>query len=88
MKTQSRDTNKETERTLISLIRNQSPSKKLSQILSLSQTTRQLSKRAIARAHKHLDNEQIKLLFIKYHYGKDLAARVQKYIDKVRHEKP
>jgi len=87
MKTQSADTNPKTERVLISLIRNQSPSKKLSHVLSLSQTTMQLSKRAIARAHKQLNIDQIKLLFINYHYGKDLAARVKKYIDKDRNAK-
>ena len=82
MKTQSIDTYPETERILISLIRKESFSKKLSQILSLSQTIIQLSKRAITRANKDLDVNQIKLLFINYHYGKDLAERVKKYIDK------
>ena len=87
MKTQSTDTNPKTERTLISLIRNQTPSKKLSHVLSLSQTTMQLSKRAIARANKQLDIDQINFLFIKYHYGKDLAEQVKKYIDKGRNAK-
>ena len=44
MKTQSIDTNPETERVLISLIRKVSLSKKLSQTLSFSHTTIQLSK--------------------------------------------
>jgi len=87
MKTQSIDTYPETERILISLIRKESFSKKLSQILSLSQTIIQLSKRAITRANKDLDANQIKLLFINYHYGKDLAERVKKYIDKGHNEK-
>ena len=60
MKTQSIDTNPETERVLISLIRKVSLSKKLSQTLSFSHTTIQLSKRAIARANKNLDIDQIK----------------------------
>lgn len=87
MKTQSIDTYPETERVLISLIRKQSLSKKLSQVLALSQTTIQLSKRAITRANKDLDGDQIKLLFINYHYGKDLADRVKKYIDKGHNER-
>jgi len=87
MKTQSIDTHPESERVLISLIRKKSISKKLSQILSLSQTTIQLSKRAIARANENLDIDQIKLLFINYHYGKDLAEQVKKYIDKGHNEK-
>jgi len=87
MKTQSIDTYPETERVLISLIRKLSLSEKLSQILSLSQMTIQLSKRAIARANRNLDVDQIKLLFIDYHYGKHLAEQVKKYIDKSRDEK-
>lgn len=87
MKTQSIDTYTETERVLIPLIRKESFSKKLSQILSLSQITIQLSKRAITRVNKNLDVNQIKLLFINYHYGKDLAERVKKYIDKSHNEK-
>lgn len=86
MKPQSADTCPETERVLISLIRKKSVSEKLSQILSLSQTTIQLSKRAITRANKSLDADQINLLFINYHYGKDLAEQVKKYIDKRHNE--
>ena len=81
MKTQSIDTHPKTEMVLISLLRKTSFSKKLSQVLSLSQTTIQLSKRAIARANKNLDVDQINLLFIEYHYGKDLAEQVKKYIE-------
>ena len=87
MKTQSIDTHPEAERVLVSLTRKESLSKKLSQVLSFSQTTIQLSKRAISRANKHLDVDKKKLLFINYHYGKDLADRVKKYIDKGHNEK-
>jgi hypothetical protein len=86
MKTQSIDTQPETERVLISLIRKESLSEKLSQILSLSQTTIHLSKRAIARANRNSDIDQIKLLFINYHYGKDLAENVEKYMNKGNNE--
>ena len=87
MKTQSIDTSPEAERVLISLIRKKSISEKLSQICSLSQTIIQLSKRAIARANKDLDANQIKLLFINYHYGKDIADQVEKYIKNGHNEK-
>lgn len=87
MKTQSIDTWPEAERTLISLIRKESTSKKLSRILSFSQTIIQLSKRAITRANKDLDVDQINLLFINYHYGKDLAEQVREYLNKGRNEK-
>jgi hypothetical protein len=87
MKRQSNDTCAEAERILISLIRKENISKKLSRIFSFSQTTIQLSKRAIARANTNLDTGQINLLFIKYHYGEDLAERVKRYLEESRNEK-
>lgn len=86
MKTQSVDTCPEAEKVLISLVRKESPSKKLYQIISFSQTAMQLSKRAISRANRHLDDAQIKLLFIKYHYGNNIADRVKEYIQKGRND--
>ena len=85
MKTQSIDTHPKTERMLISLLKQESTAKKFSHIRSLSQTSIQLSKRAISRANKTLDENQINLLFINYHYGKDLAERVRKYLTQIMH---
>ncbi len=84
MRTQSRDTNIKTERFLISLLQKEKPEKKFSRIRSLSETAINLSKRAIKRANKNLNEEQINLLFIEYNYGKDLAAKVQKYLNKTQ----
>jgi len=86
MKTQSIDTHQKTERMLISLLKNKSTAKKFSQIRSMSQTTIQLSKRAISRVNKSFDENQINMLFINYHYGKDLAERVKKYLNWNSHE--
>jgi hypothetical protein len=88
MKTQSIDTHPKTERILISLLKQESTAKKFSQIRSLSQMSIQLSKRAISRVNKELDENQINLLFINYHYGKDLAERVRKYLKLDCHENP
>jgi hypothetical protein len=88
MKTQYNDTCAEAEKVLISLLRKENFSKKLSRILSFSQTMIRLSKRAIARANENLDAGQISLLFIKYHYGGDLAERVKRYLEEDRNEKP
>ncbi len=82
MKTQSRDTNKKTERKLISLLQNQSRAEKFSKVRSLTETTINLSKRAIKRANKKLNDKQINLLFIEYNYGKDLAEKVKKYLER------
>ena len=88
MRTQSIDTHSDAEKILIPLLKKESISKKLSQIRSLSQMTIQLSRRAISRANENLNEEQVNLLFINYHYGNDLEKRVKKYIEKLHHEKP
>jgi hypothetical protein len=85
MKTQSKDTSTQVELVQISLLREQSVAKKIAHICSLSQTTMQLSKRAIARANPNLNNHQINLLFIKYQYGIDLASRVEDYLKNKKH---
>lgn len=82
MKAQSIDTHSQIEQIQISLLKKQSIAKKFAQVCSLSQTTIQLSKRAIARANQNLDDKQINLLFITYQYGKDLAVRVDKYLNR------
>lgn len=80
MITQSPDTQPDTERKMISLIRKATPTEKINQVRSLSQTVIQLSKRAIARANPNLSNLDIDLLFISYHYGEELAGRLRKYL--------
>jgi hypothetical protein len=88
MKTQSIDTNVKAEKFLISLIKKSTPAQKFLQICSLSQTTIQLSKRAIARANENLSELKLNLLFVKYHYGENLANNLEKYIkDKNYHAK-
>ncbi len=63
MRTQSIDTRLETEEVLISMFRKASVAKKFAQIRSLSQTTLQLSRRAIARANRNLSERQIDIHF-------------------------
>jgi len=82
MKTQSIDTNKETEEILISLIRKAKPSKKFSQIRSLSRTTLNLSRRAIYRNNPELDDIQQDILLVNFYYGQELADKFRKYIEK------
>jgi hypothetical protein len=83
MKTLPIDTRPETEKVLISLLRNANTAKKFSQIRSLSQTVLQLSRRAIARANRDLGEEQINIRFLSLHYGKDLAKRVENYLHRI-----
>ena len=76
------DTHIKAENVLISLLREKSPAKKFSLVRSLTQSTIQLSKRAIQRAHKGVDENQVNLIFIELHYGRELATKFQKYISK------
>ena len=79
--TQSIDTHPKAERVLISLIRKASPARKLSQVRSLSQIMIQLSKRAIARANKNIDEQEVDLIFVAHHYGSSLAERLRQYLE-------
>ena len=82
MITQSIDTNPKAEKYLISLIRKASPASKLSQVRSLFQTMMQLSRRAIERANENMDEQEVNLMFVSFHYGNDLADRLCKYLEK------
>lgn len=82
MITQSMDTHLSAEKFLISLMREARPAKKIAQVRALSRTTIQLSRRAIARAKPHLDEREVNILFVAYHYGNDLAGRLKEYLEK------
>ncbi len=81
MKAQSTDTHINAENVLISLLREKSPAQKFSIVRSLSQATIQLSKRAIQRANKGIDDDQVNLIFIDLHYGRELAQKFQKHLN-------
>jgi hypothetical protein len=80
MVTQSLDTCLSAEEVQISLIRQTSMAKRISRVRSLSQTTIQLSRRAISRANPELSERELNLVFVAYHYGDDLAKRLREYI--------
>jgi len=80
MVTQSVDTNPEVEKFQISLLRKASVAKRFALMQSLTSTTIQLSKRAIARANPGLSKRELDLLFVKYHYGNKLAEQLRFYL--------
>jgi hypothetical protein len=84
MQTQSIDTHHEAENIIISLLREKSSAKKFSLIRSLSGLTIQLSKRAIQRVNKGIDDNQVNLIFIDLHYGRELSNKYQKYLSQKR----
>lgn len=82
MTTQSIDTNPEVERVLISLIRKLTMNEKLNRTLNFSSSIINLSKRAIARANPELSEDEKNILFVKYHYGDELALKLSSFKNK------
>lgn len=84
MRTQSIDTSPEAERVQIELLCKASPARRFHLARSLSQTMIQVSRANIRRLHPEVDQEELKLLFVELYYGKELADRVQAYLEKRR----
>ncbi len=80
MRVQSKDTDINAEKMLISLMRRATLPQKFAHIRSLSETMLSLSQRAIFRKNSHLEDLDYQWLFIKYHYGKELADRYKKIL--------
>ena len=81
MITQSTDTHPEIEKFLISLIRNSTIGKRISRVRSLTESTIQLSRRAIMRANPDMDKKEHNIRFISYHYGEKLAGLLREYME-------
>ena len=84
MKTQSEDTHPEAERVQIELLRKATPAQRAQLALSLSETTIKLARRAIRRANPGASEEEVGLIFVEVHYGKELADRVRAYLERRR----
>ena len=80
MISQSPDTAPQAERVQIELIRESSVCKRISKVLSLSQTTFYLSRRAIQRANPSLSEREVDLVFVSNHYGDKLANCLRLYM--------
>jgi hypothetical protein len=80
MSVHSFDTHPEVEKFQIYLLRRANIAERISITRSLSQTVIQLSRRAISRANPELNDKELNLLFIAYHYGDNLADRLDKYL--------
>ena len=64
---------------LLELLRRKSPSDKVAQVRALSQLVIGLSRRALERANPGKSQAEQDLLFIRLHYGEELARRVAEY---------
>jgi hypothetical protein len=76
------DTHPDAERVQIELLRKASASERFALACSLTATTISLSRRAIARANPDFSPQDVDLKFVELHYGKDLASRVRRYLER------
>ena len=82
MITQSSDTHPRMEELQVLLIRSASTARRISSVRSLSGSAIRLSRRAIKRANPDLNEKELNLKFVSYHYGENLAALLREYMDK------
>lgn len=78
---QSRDTSEIAEKMQIDLFRKAKLSKRISCLRSLSQTTIELSRRAISRNNLTSTEQEINIMFVDLHYGKQLANLLRIYLN-------
>ena len=81
MITQSIDTHPVIEELQISLLRQATVARRFAIMRSLSQTTIQLSRRAIKRANPTFSQLELNLAFVTLHYGTELADRLHLYLE-------
>ncbi|MCC6627309.1 MAG: hypothetical protein IT340_07895 [Chloroflexi bacterium] len=74
---QSSDTPPEVERVQIDLLRRAGPARRFALARSLSQTVMQLARGGIRRRHPDANEEEVGLIFIATHYGRELAEQVR-----------
>lgn len=63
----------------IDLFRQATPARRLESALRMSAATRKLARRGIARAHPDWSPRECDLMFVRVHYGADLAGRLATY---------
>lgn len=80
MKTQSIDTHPKAEEVQIQLIRQATVAQRIARMSALTASLMKLSKRAIRRANPEASQDELDVLFVKYHYGEVLAVRFQAYL--------
>ena len=75
------DTDPKAKEIQISLIRKAGIAERVRHMRELSGMVINLSRRAISRTHPGYDQKQIDLMFVRIHYGGDLAKRLEDYMD-------
>jgi hypothetical protein len=73
------DTHPEAEAALIELLRRATVEERLTRMLKLTQTVRDMARQSIARTRPELSPRERELLFVEVHYGPEWAARLREY---------
>lgn len=68
------------------MLRQASLAERFARVRSLTISTIQLSRRAIARNHPNLQDAELNSLFIAHHYGSDLARAYDQFLQGQTHE--
>jgi hypothetical protein len=76
------DTHPKIEKIWIEMIRTKSHQQKYQQTCTLSHNAISLSKRAIQRANPGATKRELDLLFVEYHYGKNLSSQLKTFLEK------
>ncbi len=76
----SADTSPEAEEFQIQLLRQATIPQRFQLVRSLTATTRMLAWEGIKKANPTASDAEIDLLFVEYHYGKELADQVKNYL--------
>lgn len=77
-----KDTPLKIEKIQIDLIRQLTISKRIAMVQALTETTVQLSKKAILKANPQLNGQEINILFCSFTYGESLANQIKEYINR------
>jgi hypothetical protein len=77
------DTSPEAEKVQLDLLRKMTVAQRLGLMRSLTRTVVHLSRDSLARLHPGLDDRRLDLLWVEQQYGRDLALRLQDYLDRM-----
>jgi hypothetical protein len=81
MRTQSPDTDPAAEAVQVEILRRIGPARRLALAMSLSRTAIDLSRRAIAISHPEMSERERTLLWLRVHYGREIAESVARCIE-------
>jgi len=82
MKSKLSDTDSASRQVLTDLFRQATPAEKFARVCSFSQSIMPLARQGIGKANPGLSKKEAGLLFVKRHYGPELAAQLSAYLEK------